>query len=126
MKATDPKVQFRRRFSNEDWQTLCRNTKFLDAIEAGEIDLAEVIAWEILLSDLNRDSDVAAKLHAERERLHEAVRAFVFIWADKTDRAGRKWKQSRQNHIRRLMKLGLQSEYAKKMLAQAAQAAYKA
>lgn len=121
--SNSAQTQFAARFNPDDWTELCRSQKFLDAVEALEFGLAEVIAWEILLKDLNANAEVSAKIHANQERLHESVRAFVSVWAAKTSRTGKGSKQSRQGHIRKLMKHGINSEYAQKMLDEAKQAA---
>lgn len=113
------RLQFAARFSLEDWQWFCSFENFTKAVEDLELGIAEVISHEKFTE---RDEPViragAAALSA-LEKQHELVREFVSLWAQQLGRTGRKWKQSRQNHIRRLMQHGLTSDYASKMRTQA-------
>lgn len=42
------KINFARRFSYDDWMKICMDAKLEEAINAGEFEQAEVIAWELL------------------------------------------------------------------------------
>lgn len=110
---------FASRFSIDDWQMLLQIPGFDEAVAKGAFDEAEAIAWFELTKDMNRDAISAAEAYCARIKEHAAVCDFVRIWAAKTNRVGGKGKQSRQNHIRKLMKHGLKSEYARKMAVEA-------
>ena len=111
--------QFAGCFSAEDWGLLCTDEKFLAAIQAQDWDQAEVIAWAKFMKRDQAEISLMAEVRARHDRLHEAARQFVSVWAKATGKTGGKWKQSRQNHIRRLMKNGLASDYAAKMAGEA-------
>jgi hypothetical protein len=51
MTTKNQKKQFARRFSSDDWQTLCGKIEFLDALEES-LELAEIVAFRILNPDL--------------------------------------------------------------------------
>jgi hypothetical protein len=44
------KAAFASRFSLDDWGWLCTQSRFLEAFEAGDLEVAEVIAHELLSS----------------------------------------------------------------------------
>ena len=87
MKIIDPKVQFASRFSPEDWQSLCANPKFIDVVERGAFDEAEVVAWIALNDEINSNAAMASvQIALNGEKLHSAACDFVRIWASKTGR----------------------------------------
>lgn len=116
------RLQFAARFSYEDWSWLCTFEKFNQAVQAVELGVAEVIAHEKFAE---RDAVSPETLAEMDDRFHRQqennilIREFVTLWANQLGRNGKAWKQSRQNHIRRLMKHGLGSDYAMKMRMQA-------
>lgn len=109
---------FTSRFNQADWTALCAIPQFNEAVAAEDFALAEVIAWRQLTNNLNTPVNDWTEV-GKIERLHLACREFVAVWARRTGREGRGGKQSRQNHIRKLMKRGLNSDFARKMCLEA-------
>lgn len=110
-------ASFALRFSDSDWTAICGRADFHAAIESADFDLAEVIARRELDRNLSALPSLAVCVDSTPE--HGAARAFVSAWAACVGKTGRAGKQSRQGHIRKLMRHGLGSDYARKMAAQA-------
>lgn len=106
---------FSSRFSFEDWSELCSLGDFTRAVEAGEFDRAEVIAHE----HFQRRDEAGARVVLEWERRHAEARALVAQWAAATGRTGGDHKQARQSRIRRIVKHGIDSDYARAIRAEA-------
>lgn len=81
---------------------------------------ASVVSTVLIRRELNTPMSTDAAAIMKREEAEKNARLeFVKIWAAKLGKVGRKWKQSRQAHVRKLAKHGLNSEYARKMAAEA-------
>ena len=98
--------QFAAIFTAEDWLFLTAIPEFNAALEDWEFGQAEVIARVRLFERDRASIDVGALAMVARDEAHEAVAEFVRIWA---------LRCGRQNHIRRLMAHGLDSNYAAAM-----------
>lgn len=110
---------FAKRFTAGEWFELCALANFNAAVMAGEWESAEVIAHEHLTRRWDDEIHRAAAGVAGWEARHQAARELVHQWAEATGRTGREHKQVRQSRIRRIVKHGLASEYARKIRAEA-------
>lgn len=105
--------------STEQHIELSTSPAYCRACEAGDWPLVRVIAFCFANKTLDADAQTGAEILIERERRHKAASDLVAIWARATGRTGGAHKQSRQNHIRRLLKRGISSDYARKMMLEA-------
>ena len=116
---------FMAQFGQLDWVDFCGTPGFSEAWEAGEIARASVIAHGVLVRKNRLDKEPTAEQWAkissniqEQGRLHDAARSLVAQWARATGRTGKSHKQARQSRIRKLVKNGMQSDYAKRLKAE--------
>ena len=119
---TPDQLRFASQFPIEDWNFLCAVPDFNAALEDRELGVAEVIARTRLFARDQASIERGAIAMVSFDREHGAVAEFVSRWAMATGRTGRAHKQSRQAHIRKLVKHGLASGYAEKMKAEAGMA----
>lgn len=110
---------FSARFSFEDLAALCARPDFLAAVEASDFALAEVLAAQFFAARDASSIDIAVAQQLNWDSRHAEAKALVAQWAAATGHTGGDHKQARQSRIRRIVKHGINSDYARAIRAEA-------